>query len=220
MSGKKFLLILGALAVVSLGVSTVLSLLLGGRGAAGTGQGARAGKPLSKSEALLAQLAAAGEPKRLLPTQSQLEETVRDLRARIAEYEHKRQLLDERDKRVAQAEENLKRRAKEVEKLRMELIGPLTRLKDAVADLQRQQKVVAKQEKANFQRIAATFEKMETTKGGAMLAGMCENGQTDDVVKILYYMNERSSAKLLAEIPDQALAAKLTGLMKKIQEEG
>jgi len=61
---------------------------------------------------------------------------------------------------------------------------------------------------------------MEATKAGGILSGMCANDQTNDVVKILYYTNERSAGKILGEMTDQALAAKLTALMQKIAEEG
>ncbi len=220
MTGKKYIVLLVILAVVSLGASAAISLLFGGPGTPAGGKDGAGKKPPSKTDALLAGLAAAGQPREFLPNQAAIEQLIKDLRARTAEYEHKKSLLAQRESRVRQAEENLKRRAKEVEKLRMELIGPLTRLKDAIAEVRRQQVLVDKQEKSNLQRIAGTFEKMDAVKGGAMLAGMCENGQADDAVKILYYMSERMSAKMLAEMPDQALAAKLTGLMKGIQEEG
>ncbi|HUU60303.1 MAG TPA: hypothetical protein VMZ50_12220, partial [Phycisphaerae bacterium] len=100
------------------------------------------------------------------------------------------------------------------------LVGPLTRLKDAVAELQRSRIVVDRQELVNVQRIAAKFEKMGAEEGGGILAGMCANNQVDDVVKILYYMSDRSAAKMLAGITDRSLAARLTGLMQKIKEEG
>ncbi|MCD6303378.1 MAG: hypothetical protein J7M21_00265 [Planctomycetes bacterium] len=220
MSGKKYLLLLGILAAASFGVSLTLSALLGGsRPSAKPAK--TAAKPLSKSEALLAGLAAAHGPAvPMSPSRDKLEELVKDLRARVAEYERKERKLAERENRLALAERNLDIRAKELEKLRMQLVGPLTRLKDAVAELKRSQVVVSQQEKANLRRIADTFSRMDATKGGKILSGMCENNQIDDVVKILYYMDERAAGKLLAEMADQGLAAKLTGLMQKVREQG
>jgi hypothetical protein len=220
MSGKKYLIILGILAAVSFGVSMGLSALLGGKDAHSAKDAA--GKPPNKGDALLAGLAAdgAGEARKALPEQDKIEQLTKDLRARIVEYERKEHKFVEREKRLVVAEENLVHRAKELETLRLQMVGPLTRLKDAMAELDRARVAVNKQEKANLLRIAATFEKMDPTRGGGILSGMAANEQTDDVAKILFYMSERGSAKMLAEITDKALAAKLTGMMQKIREEG
>ena len=220
MAGKKYLIILGVLAAVSFGVSLGVSALLGGKDS--HAEKNAAAKPVNKSDALLAGLSAdgAGEARKALPEQEKIDQLTKDLRARIAEYERKEHKFIEREKRLAVAEENLVHRAKELETLRLQMVGPLARLKDAMAELDRARVQVNKQEKANLQKIASTFEKMDPTKGGGILSGMAANEQLDDVVKILFYMSERSSAKMLAEIQDKALAAKLTGMMQKIREEG
>ena len=220
MTGKKYLIILGILAAVSFGVSLGLSAMLGGKGAHAGKEAA--GKPPNKGEALLAGLSAdgAGEARKALPEQEKIEQLTKDLRARIAEYERKEHKFVEREKRLAVAEENIVHRAKELETLRLQMVGPLTRLKDAMAELDHARVAVNKQEKANLLRIASTFEKMDPTRGGGILSGMAANEQLDDVAKILFYMSERSSAKMLAEITDKTLAAKLMGMMQKIREEG
>jgi len=61
---------------------------------------------------------------------------------------------------------------------------------------------------------------MDAAKGGALLAMMCDNGQTDDAVKILTFMTERTRAKLLEGMPDPAKAAELTNMMKRIKQGG
>lgn len=220
MSGKKYLIILGVLAAVSFGVSLGVSAMLGGKGS--HAEKSAAAKAVNKGDALLAGLSAdgAGEARKALPEQEKIEQLTKDLRARIAEYERKEHKFIEREKRLAVAEETLVHRAKELETLRLQMVGPLARLKDAMAELDRARVQVSKQEKANLQKIAATFEKMDPTKGGGILSGMAANEQVDDVAKILFYMSERSSAKMLAEISDKTLAAKLTGMMQKIREEG
>jgi hypothetical protein len=207
MSGKKFLIALGILAAVSFGVSLGLSSLLGGKGSHAVKEAA--GKPLGK-----------GEARKALPEQEKIEQLTKDLRARIAEYERKDHKFIEREKRLALAEENLIHRAKELETLRLQMVGPLTRLKDAMAELDRSRVQVSKQEKANLLRIASTFEKMDPVRGGGILSGMAANKQLDDVAKILFYMSERTSAKMLAEITDKVVAAQLTEKMQKIREEG
>jgi flagellar motility protein MotE (MotC chaperone) len=61
---------------------------------------------------------------------------------------------------------------------------------------------------------------MDPVRGGGILSGMAANKQLDDVAKILFYMSERTSAKMLAEITDKVVAAQLTEKMQKIREEG
>jgi len=219
MKGIKYLIILGVLAVVSFGVSLGVSLLVGDRKPP-AGKSASPANPPSRSEALLAGLSNDAPARKTLLKQQQLEELIKDLQARMTEYERKELKQAEREKRIALAEETLQRRAKELEKLRMELVGPLTRLRDAVAELERSRVLIAKQEKVALQTIASKYERMDPEKGSGILATMCASNQIDDVVKILYYMSERVSAKFLAEMSDQAMAARLTAMMKTIQEQG
>jgi flagellar motility protein MotE (MotC chaperone) len=221
MSGKKYLVVLGILAVVSLGVSTGVTLLFGGKDAPPPGQGG-AKKPLSPEEALRAELAAAGKARNVLPDQGRLEGLIKDLRARIAEYDRKALKLAERERRIATAEGNLQRRAKELEKLRMQLASPLTSLRSALAEYEAQMVTVRQTEKANFQQIAATYDKMESESAASIFTGMCEKkrNQFDDVVRILHYMSERTSAKVLSAMAttDAKTAADLTTGLQKVRE--
>ena len=52
-------------------------------------------------------------------------------------------------------------------------------------------------------------------------SGKAEGGSIDDAVKILFYMNERSKGKLLAEIvsTEPKLAAVLCQRLKKVVEQ-
>ncbi len=218
MSGKKYLVLLGILALLSFGGALGVSLLLGGGGPEASA-GKDPNRSLTQGQAVLAGLGAP-RPDRKPPSRIAVEEMIKDLRLRLSEVQRRSRSLDERARRLDLAEQAVRQRAKELEKLRMQLVGPLTRLKDAIARMERSRVRVRKEEKANIVRIAATYEKMDAARGAEILTGMCTNEQTDDVVRILYYMNERCSAKLLGEMTDQALAARLTGLMQKVREEG
>jgi flagellar motility protein MotE (MotC chaperone) len=79
---------------------------------------------------------------------------------------------------------------------------------------------ITQEEKVNLKHTASIYEKMDSASGGRILVGMCESLQTDDAVKILHYMGERPAAKILGEIPDKAMAAQLTEMLKRIREEG
>ena len=113
----------------------------------------------------------------------------------------------------------LKDGAEELENLRMKLVMSLTRLQDKIAELERTRIRISIQEKTEIQKTAAIYEKMDAASGSQILVEICINN-VEDAVKILYYMSERSAAKLLAEIPDKSLAAKLFQKIKVINEEG
>ncbi len=225
---KKFLMILGILALVGFGVAMGISIWFGGRDEPTAGGPTK--QPAGGPQTLLAQMGAVQTPKTTLLRRQQLEELIKDLELRMNEYKRKADRLAQREQRVVIAEGNLQRRAEELEKLRTELIVPLTRLKDAMAELQSLQDTVDKDQKAALMRIAASYGMMEPAKGGGILAEMYRNGQEKDVARILYYMSERTSAKLLAELGNEhvdpndpesgTLAPDLTQMMKKIKEQG
>jgi flagellar motility protein MotE (MotC chaperone) len=48
---------------------------------------------------------------------------------------------------------------------------------------------------------------------------MCSNNQEEDAVKILRFMSERSAGKILTEMSDKEMAARLCSKLKVIQEE-
>ena len=75
-------------------------------------------------------------------------------------------------------------------------------------------------EKNNFQRLASTYEKMDTTQAGRIMTTMATSNQLQDSVKILYYMNERMAGKLLAEIATKKpeLASLICMQLKHVKE--
>ena len=224
MFDKKFLMILGILVVVSFGGALAVSMLFGGPAA--TTEKAPPKQASTGPRAVLDELGAARPTAQVSARQEQLRELIKDLELRINEYKRKAERIEQREQRMAIAETNLKRRAEELEKLRTELIGPLTRLKGAMAQLDSARVNVAKEERTQLLRIAASYERMDPIKGGVILASMYLGGQKNDVAKILYYMSERGSAKLLAEIEEkdpetqQLISAELTAMMKAIREQG
>ena len=220
MTGKKLVIIvIGGLGLLSFAVSFVLSTFLGGSpqpasaGPAGEGASGAQGRAL-------AQMSGLGQPA-VLPKAKQLDELIKEVRFRIQEYRRKQEALERREKRLRLAEELLKKQAKDLESLRMELVAPLTGLRETKAKLEQTRILIAKQEETNLKRTAAVYEKMDATSGGGIFVQMCADGQESDAVKILYCMSERAAAKLLAEIErtDQPLAAKLSAMMKRIQPE-
>jgi hypothetical protein len=155
----------------------------------------------------------------LRPGERQLEELRKEYRQKLETCRKKEDELNALAKRVQIEQDMLKKQAQDLENLQMQLVAPLARLKEAQAELQRTRISVALTERTNLKRTAQIYSSMDSASGGKILTGMCENKQEDDAVKILFYMQERPAAKLLAEIPDRTTAARLIEKLKMIKEE-
>ncbi len=142
-----------------------------------------------------------------------------ELRTRLAECKRREEELDRREERIKLAREALTAQAEQLEALRMELVGPLTRLKDARDALESTRLRITAAEKDNLKKTAAIYEKMDSAEGSRILGEMCAGGQESDAVRILRFMSERSAAKVLEEFEDKTLAARLCNQMKRIEEE-
>jgi flagellar motility protein MotE (MotC chaperone) len=59
---------------------------------------------------------------------------------------------------------------------------------------------------------------MDPAAAARIVEGMCANQQDADAVKVLFYMKERAVGKLLAEITQTGLAARLCEQMKRVKE--
>jgi flagellar motility protein MotE (MotC chaperone) len=153
------------------------------------------------------------------PKEQQLDDLVKELRRKIAECGKRQDELDQREKHLQIANEAFKKRAEELDAVRLQLVTPLATLKDAQTELQRKRAVVGLQEKANLKRTAAIYDKMDPTKAARIILDMCGADQEQDAAKILHFMTERGAAKLLAEVADKGLAARLCDQLKRLQEE-
>jgi len=158
-------------------------------------------------------------PAPMMPKEKELDELVNELRAKLAEYRRKEQRLEEWEQRIRLTQQDLQKQAEELENLRVQLVAPLNGLREAREELLRTRQLIRKQEKANLKYLAIRYDKMDSASSSRILTEMCANHQIDDAVKLLYYMTDRPAAKLLAEMPDKALAAKLSEMIKRIQEE-
>jgi len=154
------------------------------------------------------------------PKEKVVEELTRELRQKIEEYRHKLAQFEKREKRLALATENLKKQASELDNLRIQLVAPLTRLKEAQAKLAQSRVMIKKEEEANLKKMAEIYAKMDAGEASKILVNIYDSGQESDAAIILHFMSQRSAAKLLAAISDKSLAARLCDRMKRIREAG
>lgn len=164
-------------------------------------------------------------------TEKQLKNLVFEVREKMQEYNDKLQNLEVWEQRLQTAQDILKEDVKNLNNLRIELALIVTSLKDERDKLLKSRLEVAQTEKDNLVLIAATYDKMDASSAGKIMISMCtsqtqpdkidsQGSGFDESVKILYYMTDRTKAKLLAEVTnaEPKLAAFLTQRLKKIVE--
>ena len=176
-------------------------------------------KPASGEGEPAAGPAEAGVPV-LAARQTELEELIKAARERSDDLEKRQEKIAQRERRLAILQGQIKEQAAELDGLRMQLVTPLSRLKEAKDQLDRTRVVIATEEKDNLKRVAKIYETMDPTKSGQSVREMCGSSQEDDAARILYMMSERAAGKVLAELGDKTLAAKLVMKIKKIREQG
>jgi len=175
-------------------------------------------------------LAADGTTDRIL-TEQQLKELIYEVREKIREYNRKLQDLEKEKERLQVAQQTLKKDIDALGDLRVELAAKVADLKNEREALRKTRVEIEQVEKTNLVAIAAAYDKMDAVGASEILlhmatgqpktgAGNFPGPNIDDAVKILYYMQERTKAKVLAEIvtTEPALAALLSQKLKLVRE--
>lgn len=156
-------------------------------------------------------------------TEKQLKNLVYEVHEKTREYDDKLQSLQSREQRLQTAHNMIKDDIEELNNLRVELASIVASLKEQRDKLLQHKVQIAKSEKVNLIAIAATYDKMDASSASKILTNMCASqisSSMGDAVKILYYMSERTKAKLLAELvtSEPTLAAVLCQKLKEIIE--
>lgn len=162
-------------------------------------------------------------------TEEQLQELVYEVREKIAEYNRKLEALEKSKERLQIAQQTLKKDIDALNNLRVDLAATAANLKNERNMLLKARVEVEQAEKRNLVAIAAAYDRMDAARASEILTnmavGQAQNGggrgaNMDDAVKILYYMQERTKAKVLAELvtAEPGLAAVLSQKLKQVTE--
>lgn len=162
-------------------------------------------------------------------TEQQLKELVFEVQEKIQEYDRKLESLEREEDRLRIAQQTLMRDIETLNNLRVDLAATAASVKSE-RDLLRKARVEVEQvEKTNLIAIAAAYDKMDSASAAEILTNMAmgqsKNGNgsrsatINDAVKILHFMQERTKAKVLAELAstEPALAALLCQKLKQVQ---
>lgn len=133
-------------------------------------------------------------------TERQLQNLIQDIRVKAKDYKDRQAELDTQEQRIAITSQSLQNDIDKLSELRDKLVQIQTAIEDKQAQLKQSVLEIEQLEQKNFKRLAATYEKMDSTQASRIMVNMAASNQLQDSVKILYYMNERMAAKLLAEI--------------------
>jgi chromosome segregation ATPase len=163
-------------------------------------------------------------------TEQQLKELVYEVREKIQEYNQKLQTLEQEKQRLRIAQQTLKKDIETLNNLRVDLAAAAATVKNERDMLAKTRVQVEKTGKANLVAIAAAYDTMDAASASeiltSMATGQAKNGKNepsaniDDAVKILHFMQDRTKAKVLAELvnTEPALAALLCQKLKQVQE--
>lgn len=163
-------------------------------------------------------------------TEEQLKELVIEVREKIQQYNQKTAELEKEKERLQIAQQTLKKDIEALNNLRVELAASVADVKSERELLLKARVEVAAAERANLLAIAAAYDKMDATGASQILTNMATGASKsggaasaanlEDAVKILFFMQDRTKAKVLAEMANQepALAALLSQKLKQVQE--
>lgn len=214
MSRKMKLLVVAVLAVLIFGGSFAVFYTVGA-----SERKARSLDPNRSPDPLMNPTSPVAKLEKLSLTEHELEKLILEVRRKLAECETRQSSLDQQAQRIEIAQQDLKHQAEEIENLRLSLVAPLKELREARLELERTRILVAKEERLRLQNMARMFESMDPLMGAQTLTTMLEGGQADDAARIVYFMDDRRAAKLVGEITDKTIAAKLLERVKRVRPE-
>lgn len=153
-------------------------------------------------------------------TEKQLKSLIYDIREKMKEYRYSEKELDRRKQRMQVIQDTLQEDIDRLDTLRVQLTSILSNLQQQEHSLKQTILKINKTEQANMKNLAARYDKMSTDLASNIMINMASNNQLNDAVKIMYYMSERTSGKLLGEIGNSKpnLAALISLQLKRIQE--
>ena len=177
----------------------------------------------------LAAYATADDEMRKTMTEQELKKLVYEVREKTHLYDNKLKALELREQRLQVAHDTLKEDIESLENMRVGLASLVANLKSERDKLLNTRVEIEQSEKANLTSIAAAYDKMDAASASKILSGMCTDAKggtatgskgLDDAVKILRYMTERTTAKVLAEMvnAEPKLAALISQRLKQITE--
>jgi flagellar motility protein MotE (MotC chaperone) len=163
-------------------------------------------------------------------TEQQLKELIADVREKSQQYDEKLKAIDKEKERLQIAQQTLKKDIESLNALRTDLAATVASIRTERDTLLKTRTEIEQTERANLTAIAQAYDKMDAASASSILTsmatGLSKSGagsrttNVDDAVKILHFMQDRTKAKVLAEMAtaEPALAATLCQKLKQVTE--
>jgi chromosome segregation ATPase len=159
-------------------------------------------------------------------SENELERLIFEARQSIRDYEQKHNQLKIRQSRLENTKELIDKDIEELNELRYQLNQSSTEIKEQLDKLRQVKVEIDHTKKDNLVALASTYDRMKSDSAGKILADMTKLSESNrkeginDAIKILYYMSDRTKAKVLEEVSkiEPELAAVFCNKLKYVTE--
>ena len=153
--------------------------------------------------------------------EANFDELSRQQNARTAGLDQRELQLRAQETRLAEEAARIKQEIAVIESVQVQTLDAIRRMNEAREALDKSRVIIAREEKANLQLLVAKYDNMETTQASEIFYTMCVSGKEDDVVRILYGMQEKKAAKILGDMTrqsDKTISARLTEKLLRVRD--
>lgn len=160
-------------------------------------------------EALLLNSMAQATGEEMTPKERQLDELIREVRAKMKDLERRERRLNEREKRLATSSEQLKAQIRKLTDLKVELAAAIGPLRAARQEIRRYHVLITSQEMANIETAAKMWEKMEPANAARLIVEMWQTKQGDAATKIFHMLSDKSKAAVMDQLKGENLGPEI-----------
>ena len=156
---------------------------------------------------------------KMADTEVNFDELTRQQNARTVSLDQREAQLRAQELRLAEEAARLKQEIAALDSVQMQTLDALRKVHEAKNALEQSRVVITREERQNLKLLVAKYDKMPTKEAGEIFQTMCASGREDVVVRILYTMQERSAAAILAEMENKSTSARLTELLLRVRDQ-
>lgn len=160
-------------------------------------------------DALLLNSMAAAMGTELTPKEQQLDDLIREVRAKMKELQRRERRLTEREKRLQVVSDQLRSQIKTLNDLKVELAATIGPLRAERQKMLRFRALITTQEQANLEAAAKMWEKMEPANAARLIVEMWKTNQAPAATKIFRLLSEKSKAAVMDELKGEPLGPEI-----------
>ncbi len=146
---------------------------------------------------------------------------IEDARNKVRDCKLREDQLDEYESQLEITKQSLSDDVKKLSNLYDQLSRQVLELKKQQQILDERIVEIKQDESERLKQLASVYDNMDETSSASIFINMITNNQLEDAAKIVFFMSDRKSAKVLAEITNEepTVARILCTKIKNIKEE-